>query len=203
VYDHVVNSIVLPIGIIQPPILDPEAPKYLNYGSLGTLVGHEISHGFDTIGRDYDWDGRYSNWWSNATRAGFDSRAQCFVEQYNNYTVTAPDGKIIHANGKRTLAENIADAGGLSASFAAWSQRIIKEPDMNLPGLEFFTQEQLFFVAYARLWCQARDPEEEIARMEIDSHAPRRARILYGLANSEAFKRSFSCPVKEPVCELW
>jgi endothelin-converting enzyme len=197
------NEIVFPAGIMQFPVFDVEVPSFVSYGAFGSVAGHELSHAFDSTGRHYDQNGNYTDWWNKNTVKEFESRAQCFVNQYGNYSVEGPDGKPLHVNGRLTLGENIADAGGLSASFASWQKRRAEKPNQDLPGLEHFTQEQLFFVSYANWWCGTSRKETAINRIYTDPHAPKWARILGTMANSKDFRDSFNCPSKKPTCELW
>ncbi|KAE8452493.1 hypothetical protein EG329_000395 [Mollisiaceae sp. DMI_Dod_QoI] len=197
------NEIVFPAGIMQFPVFDVNVPQYLSYGAFGSVSGHELSHAFDSTGRHYDQNGNYTDWWTNSTVEGFKERAECFVNQYAQYTVPGPDDKPLHVNGKLTLGENIADAGGVTAAFAAWQKRRAETPNEDLPGLDYFTQEQLFFVSYANWWCGKSRKETAINRIYTDPHAPKWARILGTMANSRDFKESFKCAKKEPVCELW
>ncbi len=197
------NEIVFPAGIMQFPVFDVNVPQYLSYGAFGSVSGHELSHAFDSTGRHYDQNGNFTDWWTNATVENFKERAECFVNQYANFTVDGPDDKPLHVNGRLTLGENIADAGGLGAAFKAWQKRAVENPNQNLPGLDFFSQEQLFFVNYANWWCGKTRKETAIQRIYLDPHAPKEARILGTMANSRDFRESFECKVKEPVCELW
>ncbi|TVY92492.1 Endothelin-converting enzyme, partial [Lachnellula willkommii] len=197
------NEIVFPAGIMQFPVFDVEVPQYLSYGAFGSVSGHELSHAFDSTGRHYDQNGNYTDWWTNSTVEGFTERAECFVDQYAKYTVPGPDENPIHVNGKLTLGENIADAGGVSAAFAAWKKRTAETPNEDLPGLDYFTQDQLFFVSYANWWCGKSRKETAINRIYTDPHAPKWARILGTMANSRDFTESFQCKKKEPTCELW
>jgi endothelin-converting enzyme len=197
------NEIVFPAGIMQFPVFDVSVPQYLSYGAFGSVSGHELSHAFDSTGRHYDQNGNFTDWWTPSTVKNFEKRAECFVEQYHNFTVPGPDDKPLHVNGKLTLGENIADAGGLAAAFNAWKKRAAEKPNQDLPGLEYFTQEQLFFVNYANWWCGKTRKETAIQRIYLDPHAPKFARVLGTMANSREFRESFQCPSKEPVCELW
>lgn len=130
---------------------------------------------FDNRGRKFDQTGAFSNWWSNATVEAFKERAQCFVDQYNKFTITGPDGEI-HLKAEHFLPEAIADAGGLSASFQAWKKLEEEHPEPGLPGLENFTQEQLFFISFGRFWCTKETPD--IAALWAGSgHPPAFARI--------------------------
>ncbi|OGE58017.1 hypothetical protein PENARI_c001G11077 [Penicillium arizonense] len=198
------NEIVFPAGIMQPPAFyGPSAPLYLAYGAFGSVSGHELSHAFDSTGRHYDENGNYTNWWDDKTVEGFEERAQCFIDQYSNYTVTGPDGKVLHVNGRLTLGENIADAGGLTASFHAWKKHDESKPDLLLPGLDAFTKEQLFFISYGNWWCGKTTKEAAEQAIYNDPHAPKSARIIETMANSREFRDAFSCPERKPVCKLW
>jgi endothelin-converting enzyme len=197
------NEIVFPAGIMQFPVFDVNLPKFVSYGAFASVAGHELSHAFDSTGRHYDQNGNYTDWWTEKTVEQFQERAQCFVRQYSNYSIPGPDGQPLHVNGLLTLGENIADAGGVSAGFAAWKRRAAEKPDENLPGLSHFTQDQLFFVSYANWWCGKSRKETAINRIYTDPHAPKWARILGTMANSRDFRKAFSCPAKKPTCELW
>jgi endothelin-converting enzyme len=200
------NEIVFPAGIMQFPVFSVSVPSYLSYGAFGSVSGHELSHAFDSTGRHYDQNGNYTDWWTDATVKGFEERADCFVGQYANFSVEGPDGGRLAVNGRLTLGENIADAGGVSAAFAAWKRREAADDgsgELDLPGLDYFTHEQLFFVNYANWWCGKSRKETAIQRIYTDPHAPKWARILGTMANSRDFKESFKCADKEPVCELW
>ncbi|USP78574.1 hypothetical protein yc1106_05848 [Curvularia clavata] len=197
------NEIVFPAGIMQFPVFDVDIPAYMSYGAFGSVAGHELSHAFDSTGRHYDQNGNYTDWWSNATVDAFKHKTECFVEQYSNFTVPGPEDKPLHVNGRLTLGENIADAGGLSAAFQAWKRRSAETPNQNLPGLDYFTQEQMFFVSYSNWWCGKSRKDTAINRIYTDPHAPMWARILGTMANSREFKESFQCKVKEPQCQIW
>jgi endothelin-converting enzyme len=198
------TQIVFPAGIMQFPVFDVNVPQYLSYGAFASVAGHELSHAFDSTGRHYDQTGNYTDWWTPSTVKAFTERADCFINQYSNYSIPGPDGKALHVNGKLTLGENIADAGGLSAGFKAWKIREKEYPEQNekLPGLEEFTKDQLFFVSYANWWCGKSRDATAVQRIYTDPHAPKWARILGTMANSREFIEAFECK-KEPVCELW
>ncbi|KAK0744658.1 hypothetical protein B0T21DRAFT_358132 [Apiosordaria backusii] len=197
------NEIVFPAGIMQFPVFDVDVPAYVSYGAFGSVAGHELSHAFDSTGRHYDQNGNYTDWWTEGTVKAFEKRAECFIEQYGNFTIPGPDDKPLHVNGRLTLGENIADAGGLSASFQAWKRRSAQKPNAHLPGLEHFTQNQLFFVSYSNWWCGKSRRDTAINRIYTDPHAPKWARILGTMANSREFRESFQCKSKKPTCELW
>ncbi|KAI5863380.1 endothelin-converting enzyme 1 [Durotheca rogersii] len=207
-YNPVGNEIVFPAGIMQFPVFELALPSYVSYGAFASVAGHELSHAFDNSGRHYDEHGNFTDWWTEDTVRAFEARADCFARQYGEFAVEGPDGRPLHVNGRLTLGENIADAGGVAAAFAAWRQRQLAAAgpgarDQGLPGLEFFTHEQLFFVFYANWWCGKARREHAVQAIYTDPHAPAFARVLGTTANSRAFRESFGCPVKEPTCELW
>ncbi|KAL8927699.1 MAG: hypothetical protein Q9208_002114 [Pyrenodesmia sp. 3 TL-2023] len=198
------NEIVFPAGIMQPPIFyDPSLPPYISYGPFGSISGHELTHAFDSNGRHYDQNGNYTDWWDNETVNAFKAKEQCFVDQYSNFTILDPQGKELHVNGRLTLGENIADAGGLSAAFHAWKKIEKKRPGQLLPGLQHFTKEQMFFITYPSLFCGKARKERAVFLIHKDAHSPSWARILGTVANSGEFKEAFNCPKKEPTCKIW
>ncbi|KAE8377252.1 hypothetical protein BDV26DRAFT_217002 [Aspergillus bertholletiae] len=198
------NEIVFPAGIMQPPAFyGPSAPLYLAYGAFGAVSGHELSHAFDSTGRHYDETGNYTDWWDDKTVDAFEERAQCFVDQYSDFTAPEQDSEPLHVNGRLTLGENIADAGGIGAAYHAWKKHERVSPDAQLPGLSKFTKEQLFFISYANWWCSKTTPEAARKAIYNDPHAPKPARIIGTMENSREFKEAFNCPVKKPVCKLW
>ena len=133
---------------------------------------------FDNSGSQYDETGKYADWWTNNTRVAFENKTSCFIKQYSEFTVPGPNDKPLHVNGKLTLGENVADAGGIHAAFNAWKLREKKKPSKTLPGLEKFTKEQLFFINYANWWCGKTTKAKAIQRIYADPHAPKNARIL-------------------------
>ncbi|KAH8727731.1 peptidase family M13 [Phaeosphaeriaceae sp. PMI808] len=197
------NEIVFPAGIMQFPVFDVNTPAYMSYGAFGSVAGHELSHAFDSTGRHYDQNGNYTDWWSNSTVDAFKKKAECFVDQYAKFSVPGTDDKPLHVNGRLTLGENIADAGGLSASFQAWQRRAAEKPNKDLPGLEHFTHDQLFFVTYSNWWCGKSRKDTAISRIYTDPHSPKWARVLGTMANSREFRESFQCKAKEPTCQIW
>jgi endothelin-converting enzyme len=133
---------------------------------------------FDSTGRHYDETGNYTDWWDGKTVENFEERAQCFIDQYAEFTVPGKDSEPLHVNGRLTLGENIADAGGLTASYHAWKKRDEAHPDPHLPGLFEFTKEQIFFISYASWWCSKSTPEAAQEAIYNDPHAPKPARII-------------------------
>lgn len=204
-YNPTHNEIVFPAAIMQFPLFSVDLPSYVSYGAFGAVAGHELSHAFDNNGRHYDLHGRYSNWWTNATIEAFEAKAECIVEEFNNITLIGKDGPI-NVNGRQTLGENIADSGGLTAARSAWDARrkdSKSTKDKSLPGLEHFTHEQMFYISYSNAWCSKFRPESLTNLVQTDEHSPDPARIKGTIANSRGFREAFSCPNKEPTCELW
>ncbi|CAK7227349.1 hypothetical protein SCUCBS95973_006513 [Sporothrix curviconia] len=207
------NEIVFPAAIMQFPLFSVDLPSYVSYGAFGAVAGHELSHAFDNNGRHYDLHGRYNNWWTNATIAAFTAKAECIVEEFDNFTVVGKDGPI-HVKGRQTLGENIADSGGLTAARMAWDlRRAALEKSkkdvsngvegLSLPGLADFTHEQLFYISYGNAWCSKFRPAMLTNRVTTDEHSPDPVRIKGTVLNSRGFREAFQCPVKEPTCELW
>jgi endothelin-converting enzyme len=188
---------------MQFPVFDVNVPEYLSYGAFASVAGHELSHAFDSTGRHYDETGNYTDWWTENTIKEFEKRAQCFIDQYSNYTVIGPNGNEVHVNGRLTLGENIADSGGVNAAFVAWKKRAAEKPNQDLPGLEGFTQEQVFHISYANWWCGKTTPQQALNWIYTDPHSPKDARVLGTMANAKSFRESFNCPVKTPTCKLW
>ena len=196
------NEIVFPAGIMQPPTFyGPAAPLYLAYGAFGAVSGHELSHGkssdvkglretffahtsvtaFDSTGRHYDQTGNYTNWWDEKTVQAFEERAQCFVDQYSDFTVPSEKSEPLHVNGRLTLGENIADAGGLAAAYHAWKKRDEAKADAHLPGLSEFTKEQLFFISYSNWWCSKTTLQAAREAIYNDPHAPKPVRNIVSI----------------------
>ncbi|KAI8144183.1 hypothetical protein BJV82DRAFT_513660 [Fennellomyces sp. T-0311] len=210
-YNPTTNEIALPAGILQSPVYANDVPDYLNYGAMGFLVGHELTHGFDSSGRQYDGDGKLNDWWTNKTAQSFKDKAQCFVNQYNSFTVEGSNGEVVNVNGQLTLTENLADNGGFLTTYRAWSGGPTltgeKPQDEALPGIEL-TPEQLFFVNYGTLWCGAVRPEQEVRWALTDEHSPAKYRVNGVLQNSAEFANAFKCPQGSPMnpqkkCTLW
>ncbi|PVD36841.1 hypothetical protein C0Q70_03831 [Pomacea canaliculata] len=185
------NQIMFPAGILQPPFYSKTYPKSLNYGGIGVVIGHEITHGFDDRGRQYDKFGNLQQWWDDEAIGKFKTRAQCIINQYGNFTVPEAGMKI---NGVNTQGENIADNGGLKQSFRAyrnWVKEQGKEEPL-LPGLNF-THDQLFFINFAQIWCTNMRRENAINRVLTGVHSPGEFRVIGTLQNSEEFAKAFHC----------
>ncbi|KAL8709903.1 MAG: hypothetical protein Q9225_007376, partial [Loekoesia sp. 1 TL-2023] len=192
-YNPSLNEIVFPAGIMQPPTFyDPSLPPYISYGPFGYISGHELTHAFDSNGRHYDQNGNYTDWWDDQTVEAFKDKAECFVDQYSDFTILDPQGQKLHVNGRLTLGENIADAGGLSAAFHAWKAIEEKHPAQLLPGLQRFTKEQLFFITAPSLFCGKTRQERAVNLIYKDPHSPSWARILVSQQNT-SFVNEYLC----------
>jgi len=199
------NDIVFPAGILQPLFYSQHFPKSLNYGGIGVVIGHEITHGFDDKGRQFDKHGNLKQWWDNATIQAFQKQAECIVRQYSSYKLEQVG---LHVKGKMTRGENIADNGGLKQSFRAYRKWVERNGEEELlPGMEL-NHDQLFFLNYAQIWCGSMRPQDAETQIMSSVHAPGPIRILGPLSNSEDFARSFNCPRgsrmnPEHKCSVW
>ncbi|KAF9905558.1 hypothetical protein EC991_001588 [Linnemannia zychae] len=214
-YSPQTNTINFPAGILQLPFFHVGNPEYINYGSMGVIGGHEIGHAFDNNGRVYDSIGRVANqWWTNATSQAFEDKAQCFINQYGNFTIKGSDGTDYNLNGQATLGENLADNGGAKMAFHIWQSRVKSDPygrkykNLKLPGLEKYTPEQLFFISYGRIWCNKMRPESLVHLTRTNTHSPSKWRINGVAQNSPEFAKAFNCPTGSPMnpptkCEVW
>uniref|UniRef100_A0A8C0IZY3 Membrane metalloendopeptidase like 1 n=1 Tax=Chelonoidis abingdonii TaxID=106734 RepID=A0A8C0IZY3_CHEAB len=200
------NQIVFPAGILQPPFFSKHQPQALNFGGIGMVIGHEITHGFDDNGRNFDKDGNMFDWWSNFSAMHFKDQSRCMVYQYGNYTWELAGGQ--NVSGISTLGENIADNGGVRQAYKAylkWLEREGKEP--KLPGLDL-THKQLFFLNFAQVWCGSYRPEYASQSIKTDVHSPLKYRVMGSLQNFEAFSEAFHCKkgtAMHPVekCRVW
>lgn len=200
------NTITFPAGILAPPFFRQGNPRYLNYGAIGVVIGHEITHGFDDQGRQYDGNGNAQQWWSDETIDKFTVQAQCFIDMYDSYLVPEINKTL---NGVLTQGENVADNGGLRESFRAYKNSVAElGPEAKLPGLTQFTPEQLFFVGYAQVWCQSMTDNALLNQVLTNPHSPAKYRVLGPLSNSEDFVNTFQCKAGTPMnrdkkCLLW
>jgi putative endopeptidase len=181
------NEIVFPAGILQPPFFDPKADDALNYGGIGMVIGHELTHGFDDQGRKFDADGNLRDWWTAEDAKTYKERAQQIAEQYGRY-VPIDDLKI---NGQMTLGENIADLGGLKIAYIAFKKTLKDKTPAKIDG---FTPQQRFFLSYAMLWRAAVRDEFLRRQVRTDYHSPARFRVLGPLYNTPEFFEAFQAP---------
>jgi putative endopeptidase len=186
-YDPSMNEIVFPAGVLQPPFFDTKADDALNYGAIGAVIGHEMTHGFDDQGRQFDAQGNLSDWWSPASAARFKDLAAGIVKQFGAY-VAIDD---LHVNGELTQGENIADLGGVKIAYAALQKALAGKPRAKLGG---FTPEQRFFLSFATVWRENVRPEEQRLLVNTDPHSPPRFRADGPLSNLPEFTQAFAIP---------
>ncbi|XP_028613652.1 membrane metallo-endopeptidase-like 1 isoform X3 [Grammomys surdaster] len=200
------NQIVFPAGILQPPFFSKDQPQSLNFGGIGMVIGHEITHGFDDNGRNFDKNGNMLDWWSNFSARHFKLQSQCMIYQYSNFSWELANNQ--NVNGFSTLGENIADNGGVRQAYKAYLQWLAEGgKDQRLPGLNL-TYAQLFFINYAQVWCGSYRPEFAIQSIKTDVHSPLKYRVLGSLQNLPGFSEAFHCPRGSPMhpmkrCRIW
>jgi putative endopeptidase len=187
-YDPTTNEICFPAGILQPPFFDPEADDAVNYGAIGAVIGHEMTHGFDDQGSQYDADGNLKNWWTDDDKRAYESRQAIVVDQYDSYRPLADQA----INGKLTLGENIADIGGLKIAYAAFEKSLAGQS--RPAAVDGLAAEQRFFLGYAQAWHQLMRPEAQRVLLNTDPHSPSRFRVLGPLSDLPEFQQAFSCP---------
>ncbi|KAL3265444.1 hypothetical protein HHI36_009647 [Cryptolaemus montrouzieri] len=186
------NSIIVPLAFLTYPLYHLGL-EVLNYGSIGTVLGHELTHGFDNKGRKHDIQGNYKQWWSNATIETFERKTECFVKQYDNITIEGAEGQV---SGERTLGENIADNGGLNHAYRAYKNYMKRSGcEPSLPGFENYTHDQLFFIAFGSIWCENASTKDIEEQLESDAHCPNPIRVNMGVSNSKDFAKAFHCKV--------
>jgi len=178
------NEIVFPAAILQPPFFYMDADDAVNYGGIGVVIGHEMTHGFDDQGRNYDKDGNLNNWWTETDSKAFDERKQVVIDQFNNYT----ELDSLHVNGELTIGENLADLGGLNI---AWDAFMTTEQAKTTDTIAGFTPKQRFILAYAKLWRQNILDEELMRRLKEDVHSPGDARVNVPLFNLDQLYENF------------
>ncbi len=201
-YNPIANDITFPAGILQPPFFNFMADDPINYGGIGAVIGHEVSHGFDDSGSKFGPDGNLKSWWTPEDRAKFDERAQCVVDQFNGYEV-APG---LNINGKLTLGENIGDLGGLAIAYSALMDAMKGKPRPK--DIDGFTPEQRFFLGWAQVWAAKNTPEADRSQVLGDPHSAAKYRVNGPLSNMPQFAQAFGCKqgqkmVREKFCQIW
>ena len=200
-YDPQQNNINFPAGILQPPFYDNAMDDAVNYGAIGAVIGHELTHAFDDEGRRFDAKGNLRDWWTPADAKAFDEREACIVNEYGGFTVI-DNTKI---NGKLTLGENTADNGGVRLAYQALMDHLGgKLP----PPRDGFTAPQRFFLGFAQVWCESRRPEFSRLRVQTDPHSPGNFRVNGVVRNMPEFQKAFGCSdnqpmVGHPACRVW
>jgi len=215
-YDPSKNKMVFPAGILQFPFFERTAPAAVNFGGIGAVMGHELTHAFDDEGRKFDGEGRLRDWWEPAAVTQFEQEAKCVEDQFNEYPVPgSSDGSRI--SGKLTLGENIADLGGVKSAFQAFQQykrtRRLAQASIDHPAsLKFLSEDQLFFVSFGQVWCQHSREQYSAMLAKTDPHSPPEYRVLGSLANVPEFAQAFHCNanttdvfVRKPEdrCQVW
>jgi putative endopeptidase len=203
-YNPLMNDINFPAGILQSPLYDPNATDAQNYAHIGSIVGHELTHGFDDQGSQFDGKGNLSDWWTADDKKQFGAMTDCEVNEYDNFTVV-DDVKI---NGKLTLGENTADNGGLRLAYVAFLEDAKRKgllPDAKQDG---FDTTQQFFLAYGQNWCGETRPEQLRLSVQTDPHSPREFRVNGVVQNMPEFGKAFGCKVGQPMmpvnaCHIW
>ncbi len=201
-YSSTLNEMVFPAGIMQVPFFKPDAPVPVNYGGLGMVMGHELTHGFDDQGRKFDGDGNLHEWWSPAVTKAFEERAACVAKQYDGYVATGD----VHLNGKLTLGENIGDIGGLKMTLAALRAKRGSAMQPAEPG--GFTDEQQLFIAFAQVWCTNYRPESARTQALTNPHSTSQWRVNGPASDTPDFAKAFSCKAGSPMapanhCTVW
>ncbi|HSQ32542.1 MAG TPA: M13 family metallopeptidase, partial [Gemmatimonadaceae bacterium] len=192
-YSSSLNQIQFPAGILQPPFFDPKADDPVNYGALGAVIGHEMTHGFDDSGRNFDAQGNLRDWWTPADAAKYKTAAQRVVDQFNAYTVVDSTS---HVNGRLTLGENIADLGGLTVAYYAMEKALAGKPRTKIDG---FTPEQRFFLAWAQVWRGLTRPEAELQNLKTNPHSPGKWRTNGPVSNMAEFAKAWGCKEGDPM----
>ena len=202
-YDSEMNEIVFPAGILQPPFFDPKADDASNYGAIGAVIGHEMTHGFDDQGRKFDAKGNLRDWWTPEDEKNFNERAQCVEKQFESYTVQ--DG--LHENGKLVLGESIADLGGLNLAYRALHKALEGKHSALVDGL---TPDQRFFAAFGQIWASNDRPEYERLLTNTDPHPLTRFRAIAAPSNMPSFAQAFGCKEGDAMvrpaavrCQIW
>jgi endothelin-converting enzyme/putative endopeptidase len=201
-YDPQMNNINFPAGILQPPFFDKQANDAFNYGAIGAVMGHELTHGFDDEGRQFDAKGNLDDWWTPADAKAFDQREQCLVNEYSSFDL----GGGLHMNGKLTLGENTADNGGIRL---AWMAMLSDLAGRTLPKLAGYSQGQQFFLSFGQMWCTNQTEESARLSAQTDAHAIDRYRVNGTVSNMPEFQSAFGCKAGMPMvrdgkaCRVW
>ena len=200
-YNPLQNNITFPAGILQPPFYDNQADDAMNFGGIGAVVGHELTHGFDDRGRQFDPDGNLTDWWKQDDADEFKKRTQCVVDEYSSF-IAVDDVKV---NGQLTLGENVADNGGLRVAYMALLKTFAGKEPALVDGL---TAEQRFFLGWANVWCQNRSDEVTRLAAQTDPHSPGKYRVNGTVSNMPEFQQAFHCKADAPMvrkdaCRVW
>ncbi len=204
-YSSSENDINFPAGILQPPFFDQTQDDAVNFGGIGVVIGHELTHGFDDQGSKFDGNGNLSNWWTEADRKEFDQRTGCIADEYSSFT-PLPE---LHLNGRLTLGENTADNGGMRIALMALRKALAAEKGSSASQKkDGFTPEQRFFLGFAQVWCENRTDESARLAAKTDPHSPGRYRVIGTVQNNPDFAKAFACKpnqkmVSQNACRVW
>lgn len=202
-YNAAENNINFPAGILQPPFFDKDADDAVNFGGIGVVIGHELTHGFDDQGSKFAADGSLTNWWSDTDRQEFDKRTTCVADEYSSF-IAVDD---VHLNGKLTLGENTADNGGIHIALMALRKDMARDAKVA-ESKEGFTAEQRFFIGFAQVWCENHTPESARLLAKTDPHSPGEYRVTGTIQNNADFAKAFKCKtgqkmVSANACHVW
>jgi putative endopeptidase len=204
-YRPPMNDINFPAGILQPPFYSKQMDDAVNFGGVGVVIGHELTHGFDDQGRKYDAEGNFRDWWTADDAKEFEQRADCTANEYSSFVSVKDDKGEVKLNGRLTLGENTADNGGLKLAYMALTNIIGNTPVKPIDG---YTPQQRFFLSYGQIWCQNVTDQEARKRVLTDPHSPGRWRVNGAVQNSAAFQQAFGCKAGQPMvaenaCRVW
>jgi putative endopeptidase len=207
-YDPSMNNINFPAGILQPAFYDPAADVAVNYGHIGAVIGHELTHGFDDQGRQFDGIGNMTDWWSPEDLKKFEARTGCLVNEYGNFTAVGEGKDAVNVNGKLTLGENTADNGGLVLAYMAYLERAKKEGLDISKKIDGYTGPQRFYIAFAQNWCENTRPEQVRNQVLVDPHSPDHFRANGAIVNQPGFAPAFGCKKGAAMapaenCRVW
>ena len=204
-YSGSYNEIVFPAGILQPPFFDKSMDDAVNFGGIGIVIGHELTHGFDDSGRKFDPQGNLRDWWTEQDGKEFEKRASCVADEYAGFTAVDD----LHLNGRLTLGENTADNGGARIALMALHEMIAADPTGKAAQkIDGYTPEQRFFLGFGRVWCEKQRPEFARTRVNTDPHSPGRYRVDGVVQNMPEFQQTWGCKAGQPMvsanaCRVW
>jgi len=209
-YDSSFNDINFPAGILQPPFFDPKIDDAVNFGGIGVVIGHEMTHGFDDHGSQFDGTGNLRQWWTDSDRKEFTARTECVAKEYSGFEAAPAQGDApaAYLNGHLTLGENTADNGGLRIAYMALLAAL-KDEGKSIDGkIDGFTESQRYFIGFAQVWCQNTRDAEARRRALTDPHSPGRWRVNGSVENFDEFGKAFGCKKGQPMmpenaCRVW